>query len=591
MSGERQPTRVLTGLAVSDGIAIGRAVTILNRAIEILRLPLAEEAIGDEVARFRTAVDQTRAAIESTRKRAGLVLGEELEAIFRAHDLLLHDPAFVGRVEKRIAAERVNAEWAVHQTSEELQKRFAAIEDPYLRERAHDLEDVSRQLLRVLSGVGHHDLSEIAGDVILVADDLTPSEAIRYGRGRVVGFAVESGGRTSHTSIIARSLSIPALCGLANATATVATDDPVILDGEMGTLILHPSAELLERYRERRFELAHRTAASAATRDLAAVTRDGVAIELMANVDLPEELGELARYGAHGIGLYRSEFLFMETEPNLPSEEEHFQLYRKLAEGAAPWPAVIRTYDLGGRKLAREMMQIDEENPVLGLRGIRLTLARPQIFRTQLRGILRASAYGEVWMMAPLVSRVEEIRATRALVAELCAELDREGLAHSPDLKIGVMIEVPAAAVFADLLAREADFFALGTNDLVQYSLAVDRNNRHVAELYQPFHPAIVRMIGFTARAAQAAGIPVSLCGEMASDLRAVPLLLALGLRRLSLNPRKIPGVKQVVRDLDLERLEQAVGGWHELGTAEEVERAVAAASDSSRRPDKTAAR
>ncbi|QQR72713.1 MAG: phosphoenolpyruvate--protein phosphotransferase [Holophagales bacterium] len=573
MSESRKATRVFSGLAVSEGVAIGHAVSILSRTVDIVRFPLQDDAIEGELSRFREAVAGTHDTIEATHGKAGEFLGDELAAIFTAHALLLADPSFVGFIEQRIRQERVNAEWAVHQTSTELISRFERMEDPYLRERSHDVEDVSRQLLRTLQGVGHHELSELQGDVIVVADDLTPSEAIRLGRGRVVGFAVESGGLTSHTSIIARSLHLPAVCGLAGVTGLVTTDDPVVLDGSAGSLILHPGDETLERYRQVQREQEECDLASEVDSQQPCVTADGVAIELMANIDLPEEIEAITRFGARGIGLYRSEFLFMETEPSLPTEEQHYQAYRQLAEGASPFPAVIRTYDLGGRKLARDMMHLDEENPVLGLRGIRLTLARPVIFRTQLRGILRASAHGEVWLMAPLVSRLEELRQFRGLVEELAGELRAEGREVARDLKVGIMIEVPAATLIADALARESDFFSIGTNDLIQYSLAVDRNNRHVSELYQPLHPALLRMIRMTVRAANAAGIPASLCGEMAGDPRFLPLLIGLGLRRLSLNPRTVPALRRLVRELDVRELERCAERCLDLGTAAEVER------------------
>lgn len=576
MTDSRRPMRVFSGIPVSGGIAIGRAVSILSRAVEIVRFPIGGEGIEAEVERFHFAVGETARGIEGTRDRSGEFLGAELAAIFGAHALLLGDPSFVGAIEQRIREERVNAEWAVHQVRQDLVARFERMEDPYLRERAHDIEDVSRQLLQNLQGVGHHDFSELPDGVVLVADDLTPSEAIRLGRSKVIGFAVESGGLTSHTSIIARSLDLPAVCGLTHAPELVTNDDPVVLDGEIGSLILNPTEEVLARYRAKSLEQRSRRAAAAREEQLPAVTADGVAIELMANVDLPEEIDELRRFGARGIGLYRSEFLFLETEPRLPSEEEHYALYRRLAEGAAPFPTVIRTYDLGGRKLARELMHLEEENPVLGLRGIRLTLARPQIFRTQLRGVIRAAAHGEVWVMAPMVSRVEELRQFRALVDELTEEVARDGHPTSGDLKVGVMIEVPAAALIADVLAREADFFSIGTNDLIQYALAVDRNNRQVADLYQPLHPALLRMIRSTVLAARAAEIPVSLCGEMAADPRHVPLLIGLGLRRLSLNPRAVPALRAVAAKLDAGALERCVAHCLDLGTAAEVERELA---------------
>lgn len=549
MSGER-PMITLQGFGAAHGVAIGRAVVIANRALEVFRIPIAPEETGNEVERLQAACRATQQQIQRTRSRASHLFGQELAAIFDAHSLLLSDRMFLDQVERRILDEQVNAEWAVHETSRELAKRFSDIENPYLRERGQDLEDIGRQLLRTLQGIAHHEISDVEGDVILVADDLVPSEAIRLGRDKVMGFAIEAGGRTSHTSIIARSLGLPAVTGLDEVTDYVTNSDPVIVDGRAGLVILHPTAEVLAEYERVRAELAAGKLAAEVSRDAPARTADGVAVELMANIDLPEELGQLERLGARGIGLYRSEFLYMETDPQLPTEEDHLRVYRRLIEAAAPYPAVVRTYDLGGRKLAREMMDSSEENPVLGLRGIRLTLARPAIFRTQLRALVRAAALGDLWIMAPMVSRLEEVEALRRVLAETASELEREGLPYGTAFKVGIMVEVPAAAMIADSLARAVDFMAIGTNDLIQYSLAVDRNNRSVASLYEPVHPAILRMLRFVIESADAAGIPVSLCGEMGADAQMLPLLVGLGLRRISASPSALPSLRQKLGEI-----------------------------------------
>ncbi|MEO7794061.1 MAG: phosphoenolpyruvate--protein phosphotransferase [Thermoanaerobaculia bacterium] len=547
---EIRPMITLHGLAAAGGVAIGRAVVIANRALEVFRIPIAEAETAAEVDRLKAACSATQQQIQRTRAKASHLFGQELAAIFDAHSLLLSDRMFLDQVERRIVEEQVNAEWAVHETSIELAKRFSEIENPYLRERGQDLEDIGRQLLRVLQGIAHHEISDVEGDVILVADDLVPSEAIRLGRDKVVGFAIEAGGRTSHTSIIARSLGLPAVTGLDEVTDYVTNSDPVIIDGRAGLVILHPTPEVLEEYERLRAELRAGRFGAAESRDSAPATADGVAVELMANIDLPEELTQLVRIGARGIGLYRSEFLYMETDPRLPTEDDHLRVYLKLIEAAAPVPAGVRTYDLGGRKLAREMMDSAEENPVLGLRGIRLTLARPQIFRTQIRALLRAAAAGDLWIMAPMVSRIEEVDALRAVLAEACAELAREGVEHRAAVKVGIMVEVPAAAIIADSLARAVDFMAIGTNDLIQYSLAVDRNNRSVASLYEPVHPAILRILRFVIESADAAGIPVSLCGEMGADAQMLPLLVGLGLRRVSASPSALPALRQKLAGL-----------------------------------------
>jgi phosphoenolpyruvate-protein phosphotransferase (PTS system enzyme I) len=572
---ESPAMQVLHGMGVSAGVAIGRAVIVETRAQDVFRLSIEEEQVDVEVSRLREAVENAREDLGKTRTEVGEDLGGDLAAIFDAHLLMLSDVKFLGRVEERIRNQRVNAEWAVHKTAEELDQRFAQMDNLYLRERGADLADVARHLLRSLQGTSGREITELAPGAVIVADDLTPSDAIRLGRKHVLGFAIESGGRTSHTTIIARSLNLPAVAGLTGLTKQLADDVPLIVDGEEGIVIVHPTSEMIDRYRARRFDLQCRDRDLMMTRELEAVTRDGVAVSLMANIDLPEEAEEATCFGAAGVGLYRSEFLYIEKSPELPSEEEHLAIYRKLIESAAPHPAVIRTYDLGGRKLAAEVMETHEENPVLGLRGIRLTLSRPDIFRTQIRALLRAGLFGDLWVMLPLVSTLDEVRSFRAFAAEVAAELEREGLPFQRDLRLGVMIEVPAAAVIADLLAREVDFFSIGTNDLIQYSLAVDRNNEHVASLYQPLHPAMLRMLRHVIDSARVAGIDVGLCGEMGGDTRHALLLIGMGLRRLSMSPRRIPEIKTWLRRMSTAELAELAERCMCYSTAGEVQQHV----------------
>ena len=570
MSGDRL---VLEGMGVSRGVGVGRAVCISTRVGEVYRFPIQPEDVEQEVARFEEALRLDEKELRRLGDKAGRELGEELGAIFDAHALMLHDRSFTSKVIEHIRDERVNAEWAIQQTVFEIGERFAEIEDEYLRERHEDLKDVARHLIRTLRGVAHHELSEIEGDVVVVADDLTPSDAVRLGREAVVAFVTESGSKTSHTTIIAHSLNIPMVSGIHQATDLVTDDDPVIVDGRAGTVVLHPEPADLVRLQGRRDEIARHEREMLATRELEATTRCGEPIHLMANIDLPEEIEDVIRLGAAGIGLYRSEFLYIEMSPRVPTEDDHVAIYRRLAEAAAPYPAIIRTYDLGGRKIAREVMHSDEENPVLGLRGIRLTMARQEEFRIQLRALFRASAYGEVWVMLPMVASLEEVRRFRAFARDVADELEREGVPVDRGFRLGVMIEVPSAAMIADLLAREVDFFSIGTNDLIQYSLAVDRNNEHVADLYQPLHPGVLRLLRQVVVAGRDAGITVSLCGEMASERRLAPLLVGLGLRRLSMSPREVPEIKTLIRELDLVDLESLAEECLGLTTAEEVER------------------
>jgi phosphotransferase system enzyme I (PtsI) len=564
--------QIFSGSGVSPGIGIGRAVSIQALPIDIFRISLAPREVEPEVARFRDSLGQAEVEIRNTASQVRRKLGEDLAGIFEAHSLLLRDEEFIGRIIGQIRSEKINAEWAVHRVLTDLAERFRAIEAPQLRDKIEDLRDVGRYLQRCLQGVSAHDLSELEGDVVIVAHDLTPSDAVRLGRSQVVGFVLESGGRTSHTTIITQALSVPLVVGIEGVGSMITDDDPVIVDGSTGKVYLHPTEDVLASYRERSSQLEALDLELQATRDLRATTLDGVDVQLMANIELPEEIEDAKRFGAEGIGLYRSEFLYIEKSPELPSEEEQLEVYRSFLEQMAPHPVIIRTYDLGGRKLAREVMETHEDNPVLGLRGIRLTMARPKIFHVQLRALLRAAVHGDLWILLPLISSVEEIRAFRQVLVGLMKELEGRSIPHSRSIKLGAMIEVPSAALMADRLASEVDFFSIGTNDLIQYALAVDRNNEHVAHLHQPFHPAILRMIRFVVESADAAGIGVSVCGEMAGDERFTALLLGLGLRNLSMSPRRVPAIKSRIRQIDQAAAGDVARRCLELGTAQEVE-------------------
>jgi len=502
-------------------------------------------------------VAQAHGELCALRQRVGEELGEELAGIFDAQRLLLDDRAFGDRVAEHIQAEQVNAEWAIYETTTEIQSRFDALDSAFIRERSEDLRDVSRLLLRQLQGIDSHPLSELKEDIVIVADDLTPSDAVRLGRTNVVGFAIEHGGITSHSTIIARSLNLPAVAGLTGIRDRLIeqTQIPLIVDGSAGTVVLNPDQAARARLRHSRIDHERETHQLESAGKLSAITRDGEAVRVMANIELPEEIEESKRFGASGIGLYRSEFLYIERSPVLPTEDEHLAIYRRLLESAAPHPAIIRTYDLGGRKIAREVMETDEQNPVLGQRGIRLTLARPDIFHTQLRALLRASLYGNLWIMLPMVSVVEEVRRFRLQLRAVMEELEADGLPFRREVALGVMIEVPAAALIADILAREVDFFSIGTNDLIQYAMAVDRNNEQVSDLYQPLHPGLIRLIRQVIAHARTAGIEVSMCGEMAGDARLTPLLIGCGLRQLSVSPRQVPKIKGLIRRLSAQQL------------------------------------
>jgi phosphotransferase system enzyme I (PtsI) len=572
MSVASQNIRTYKGIGVSPGIAIGRAVIVEKRVAQIYRVPIREEEVPSEVTRFLESLEKTRDELLELKFKVARSMGDEYAQIFEAHAMIVGDASFADKVVQKIETEQVNAEWALAEVQEELQARFASFDDVYLRERVADVKDVAERVLVNLQGVAHHDLSEIAHDVIILADDLTPSDTIHFNRRPIVGFATEVGGRTSHTSIIAKSLFMPAVIGVPRLTKIVDNDELVIVDGYEGTIVVNPSEAMVREYqgRETRHEEAERKLLE--NRTLPATTRDHHKISLQANIELVEELDDARKFGAEGIGLYRSEFLYISTSPDLPTEEEHFNIYRQLAAATAPNWCIIRTFDLGGKKLAREVMGSKEDNPVLGLRALRLCMQHRDMFKTQLRALLRASAFGKIKIMFPLVSGVQELRQVKTLVREIRLELDAEGVPYNKELQIGIMIEVPSAAVIADMLATEADFFAIGTNDLIQYSLAIDRSNENVSYLYEPLHPALLRLIKGVIDAGKRAGIPVEMCGEMASDPIYAIVLLGLGLEIFSMNPSSIPVIKNVIRSVRYRDCRRIAEAALQKKTAQEIE-------------------
>jgi len=568
-------SRTLSGLGVSPGIAIGEPVVHETRPISTLRITISADDVEAEIERFRNAVKTAVERIQENRDRAAQQMGEEYAAIFEAHQLIASDPSFTQPVEEVIREEEVNAGWAIDQVLEQLISKFEALPDEYLADRKADVVDVATQILAALHGLDLGQLENLDRPVILVADDLPPSTAVQLPLEKMLGFALETGGPTSHTTIIARSLGIPVIVGAHGACEQAKRSRRLALDASEGKIIFDPNPAEFSEYTSRQREYKERQASLFRMRALPTVTRDGRSIGLLANIDLPAEVEQALQWNVGGIGLYRSEFLYMKMSPKLPSEEEHLEVYREMVSQMAPAPVTIRTFDLGGRKLAREVIGGPEANPVLGLRGIRLCFSRPDFFRTQLRALLRVAGEfdeGRVQIMFPLISCIEEFRVARLVAREVNEELGKEGHAVHANVPLGAMVEVPSSAVMAHELAREVDFMSIGTNDLIQYSLAVDRSNDLVADLYRPTSPAVLRLVANVIDAGKAEGVPVSMCGEMASDPLMVPVLVGLGLEKFSMNPQAIPVVRALVRQLSFREATAIARQALKLITAREIE-------------------
>ncbi len=547
--------KVYTGIMASPGIVIGRAYLLDRRKVVVAGQRIEEVSVKEEVARFKQAVELSKSQLEDLKKRFTKGIGKSHLYILETHIMLLDDKLLVDGTVKRIKEAHLNAEGALKETIEAIALKFDTIEDEYLRERKHDVEQVGERILRNLVGHKQESLADIKGEAVIIAHDLAPSDTFMMRKDKILGFATDAGSRTSHTAILARSMGIPAAVGLENITAAVKTGDVVVLDGIHGVVIVDPDEETFLDYLKKQRQYKYFEQELENIKDLPAETLDGETILLEGNIELPEEVASVADHGGSGIGLYRTEFLFM-NRPTLPTEEEHYAAYRQVAERAAPQEVVVRTFDLGGDKIALSAAFEKEANPALGLRAIRFSLKKQDIFKVQLRGLLRASAHGNIKILYPMISGLPELYATKAILAEVKAELRAEGRAFNEHLKVGVMIEIPSAALIADLLAAEVDFFSVGTNDLIQYTLAIDRLNEHVAYMYEPLDPAVLRLLRKIAQAAREANIPLAMCGEMAGDPLYAAILIGMGFNALSMNVASIPWVKKIIRSV---RMQDAV--------------------------------
>jgi len=560
----------MQGIPVSPGIIIGKAHLVDRSRVKILYQYLIDEKqVSGEVERFENALRITEEQLQTLKnKMPEHVKGHSF--ILDSHVMILKDSMLRESAVHRIEEEKINAEWALKKSFNEIRKIFAQIDDEYISNRIQDVESVSEKILRNLSGETQESLAEIKERVIIVAHDLSPADTTELNISKVMGFITDVGGQTSHTAIMAQALEIPAVVGLESATARISDGDLLIVDGSTGEVVINPDDAEIIRYQEKQLQHEKYKSSIARISHLPAETPDGYRISIKANIEFLEEVTAVRDHGAEGIGLYRTEFLYLRSK-GLPTEEELFSDYREVAEIMAPEPVTIRTLDLGGDKFASHIEIANEMNPAMGLRAIRLCLKEPGLFKTQLRAILRASTFGRVQLMFPMISGLQEVLEAKEMLNTVKQELDNEGIIYDENMPVGIMIEIPSAVTISDLLTRHVDFFSIGTNDLIQYALAIDRVNEHVAFMYQPFHPAILRMIQQVVQEGKKAGIKVSLCGEMAGDPLCTPILLGLGLDELSMNARSIPLVKNIVRAISLEQARQDFELVVQLNTARDV--------------------
>ena len=566
---EKSETRQLKGVGASAGIAIGQVRITDRRRVAVTEVTVGAEQIPGELSRFAKAIERAKGELLCLKEQLAATHGPEHLCVIDAHLMLLDDAMLVGETTHYIEL-GINAEGALKRTLARFKTFFEGVDDEYLRERGSDVEIVIERVLRTLVGEKQEPISKIDGKVIVVAHDLSPADILQIDKSKVIGFITDLGGKTSHSAILARAFEIPAVVGLEQITGEVEDGETVIIDGATGVVIINPDREAFRDYlqRKQRYEYLERELLK--LRDLPALTLDGHRMRLKGNIEFRDEIASINRHGGEGIGLYRTEMLFLNRD-TLPDEEEQFQAYAEIVREMAPHPVTIRTLDIGGDKCVNELSLADEMNPALGVRAIRLSLRQPGAFKAQLRAILRASAFGEVRLFFPMVSGVAEVRAAKALFEEAKEEL-RGKHPFDEKLAVGIMIEIPSAVMIADLLAAEVDFFSVGTNDLIQYSLAIDRTNEHLSSLFEPLHPAVLRSLKHVVEAAHAAGIDACICGEMAGEPEYLPILLGLGFDELSMNAVSIPRVKKVLRRCTMADAREVAARVLTYATAEEAD-------------------
>ncbi len=559
----------LKGIPVSSGIIIGKAHLVDRSKVKVPLRRIDDNSVPYETERFKKAVEKAKEQLSELKNRLPDRLKEH-GFILDSYMMILNDSMLYDATLKKIKEEKINAEWALKGSFEEIKSLFSQIEDSYISERINDVENVVQRILRNLTGNRHDDLSNIKQKSIIVARDLSPADTAGLNAKKIMGFVTDGGGITSHTAILARALELPAVMGLCSVTKQVEDGSVVVVDGDTGKVIINPDDEDIIYYREKKSQREQLRSSVLKEAHLPAITMDGYRISIMANTEFLNEVYMVKEQGAEGIGLYRTEFLYL-SHNGFPTEEELFEDYKRAAQAMSPDPVIIRTLDIGGDKFKDKLTISNETNPALGLRAIRFCLKNPAIFRDQLKAILRASAYGNVQIMLPMISGLNELLDAKAIIKKIKDELKEKGIPYNPDIKVGIIIEVPSAVMIADILARHVDFFSIGTNDLIQYTLAIDRINKEVAYLYDPFHPSIIKMIKHVIDVGKRNSLSVALCGEMASDPLCVPMLIGLGLRQLSMNSRIIPFIKKLIRSFSIQDLKKDIEKIMELTTPEEI--------------------
>ncbi|MFS0660861.1 phosphoenolpyruvate--protein phosphotransferase [Niallia alba] len=566
----------LQGIAASSGIAIAKAYRLVEPDLSFEKTSV--ENAENEISRFQEALSKAKSELEAIREKANKELGADKAAIFEAHLLVLSDPELIAPIEDKIKTDLVNAEFALKETTDMFITMFESMDNEYMQERAADIRDVTKRVMSHLLGVHLVNPSMISEEVIVVAEDLTPSDTAQLNRQFVKGFTTDIGGRTSHSAIMARSLEIPAVVGTKKATEEINNGDLVIVDGLKGEIHINPTSEVVESYKQTAEQYEQQKAEWAKLVNEQTVSSDGVHVELAANIGTPNDLEGVTNNGAEAVGLYRTEFLYMGRD-QLPTEDEQFESYKAVLEGMKGKPVVVRTLDIGGDKELPYLDLPKEMNPFLGFRAIRLCLEEQDIFRTQLRALLRASSYGNLKIMFPMIATLNEFRAAKALLEEEKANLTSEGVKVAEKIELGIMVEIPSTAVLADQFAKEVDFFSIGTNDLIQYTMAADRMNERVSYLYQPYNPSILRLVKMVIDAAHKEGKWAGMCGEMAGDETAIPLLLGLGLDEFSMSATSILKARSQILNLSKAEMEELAEKALQMSTTEEVMEAVKAAA------------